>query len=78
MSAINKAMAITIQDQPTHLVSKNKHICLWHQWLAHVSNIQVVRASKLVKSIDLGPAKKYNLIKVFVDSEDSEDSGDNF
>lgn len=33
-------------------------------------------ASKLVKIIDLGPAKKYDLMEVFVDLKDLGDSGD--
>ena len=77
MSAISRAMAITSRGRPTHLVNKNKRIRLWHRRLAHVSNAQVVRASKLVESIDLGPAKEYDPTEVFVDSEDSDDSGDN-
>lgn len=44
--------------------------------MAHVSNARVVKASKLVKSINLGPAKKYNLTKVFVDSENLDNFGD--
>lgn len=77
MSAISRAMAITGRGRPTHLVSKNKRIRLWHQRLAHVSNARVVRVSKLVESIDLGPAKEYDPTEVFVDSKDSDDSEDN-
>lgn len=43
--------------------------------MAHVSNIRVVRASKLVESIDLGPTEEYDLAEVFVDSEDLDNSG---
>lgn len=46
--------------------------------MAHVSKKLIVRAFKLVESIDLGPAKEYNPTKLFVDSEDSDNSGDNF
>lgn len=51
MSVINKVLAITDQGQYTYLVSKNKRICLWHRRSAHVSNPQVIRASKLVKAL---------------------------
>ncbi len=71
-----RAMAITGRGRPTHLVSQNKRIRLWHRRLAHVSNARVVRASKLVGGIDLGPTKEYDPAEVFVDSEDSDDSGD--
>lgn len=77
MSAISKAMVITDQGQPTHLISKNKRFCLWHLQLAHVSNARVIRASKLVKSIDLGLAKEYIPTEVFVDLENSDNSEDN-
>lgn len=70
-------MAIIGQGQPTHLIGKNKCICLWHQRLAHVSNAQLVRAFKLVEGIDQGLAKEYNPTKVFVDWEDLDNSGDN-
>lgn len=53
----------------TYLVSKNKCLCFWLQQLAYVSKAQIVRASKLVESIDLDPTKKCNPIEVFVDSE---------
>ena len=76
MSAISRVMVITGRGQPTHLVSKNKRIRLWHQRLAYVSNVQVVKASKLVKGINLGPAKEYDSTKVFVDSKDSDNSED--
>ena len=76
MSAISRAMAITGRGRTTHLVSKKKRIRLWHRRLAHVSNARVVKASKLVEDIDLGPAKKYDPTEVFVDSEDSDNSED--
>ena len=72
MSAISRAMAITGRGRPTHLVSLNKHIRLWHWRLAYASNARVVRASKLVDGIDLGPEKKYNLAKVLIDSKESD------
>lgn len=36
-----------------------------------MSNVQVVKAFKLVDGIDIG-LKKYNLIKVFIDSNNVE------
>lgn len=46
--------------------------------MAHISNAWIIRVSKLVKSIDLGYTKKYNLIEVFIDLEDSNNSRANF
>lgn len=68
-----KAIAIKKQGWPTYFVSQNKYICICHQKLAPISNIQVVKILKLVDSIDLGLAgKEYNLAKVFIDSDNSE------
>lgn len=72
-------MTMTGQRQPTHFIGQNKCIHLWHQRLAYVSNAWVVRASKLVDSIDLGLEKKYNPAEMFVDLEKSDaDDADNF
>lgn len=60
-------MAIIERGQPIHLVNPNKHICLWHQGLAHVSNRKVVRALKLIEDISFSPAKEYNVIKVLLE-----------
>lgn len=48
-----KAMAITGRGRPTHLVSRNKRIRVWHRRLAHASNARVVRAAKLTDGINL-------------------------
>ncbi len=72
MSAISRAMTTTGQGQPTHLVSQNKRIRLWHRRLAHASNAQVVKASKLVNGVNLSLAKDYNPAEVLVDLEDSD------
>lgn len=78
ISAIGKAMAITRQGLLTHFVSLNKRICLWNwQFIAHVSNAQLVRALTLVEIIDFGLAKEYNQVQVFIQSKDSDNSGDN-
>ncbi len=70
-----QAIAINRQIWLTYLISQNKRLCLWHQRLAHVSNAQVVKVFKLVEGIDLGPTEEYNLVEVFMDSEDLDDSG---
>ena len=70
-----KAMAIRGKSGPTHLVSQNKRIRLWHQRLAYVSNARVVRAFKLVDDVNLGPDnKEYDPAKVFIDSDNSNNS----
>lgn len=48
-----KAMAMTGPRRPIHFVSQNKRICLGYYRLAHISNVRIVRASKLVDNIDL-------------------------
>ncbi len=68
-------MAITGRGRPTHLVSQNKRIRLWHRRLVHISNARVVRVSKLVDGISLDQDdKEYNPAKVFIDSDDSDAS----
>ncbi len=68
-----KAMAIGGKGQPTHFVSQNKQIRLWHRPLVHVSNARVVRASKLLDGVDLGPDnKEYDQAEVFIDSDNSD------
>lgn len=42
------------RGRPTHIVSKNKRIRIWHRRLGHGSNVRVIRASKLVDAIDIG------------------------
>ena len=65
-------MAITGRGQPTHLVSQNKRIRLYHCWLAYISNTRVVKASKLVDGIDLdNNNKEYNPAEVFIDLDNS-------
>lgn len=68
-----KAMATTGRGWPTNLVSQNKQICLWHQRLAHVSNARIVRTAKLVDGINLNiEDKRYDPVKVTIDSDDSD------
>lgn len=73
MGVKNFAMAIG-RGRPTHLVSKNKKIRIWHRRLGHASNARVVRTSKLVDGIDLD-GNKYDPTEVFIDS-DTEDEND--
>lgn len=75
MSVRSRAMTITGRGRPTHLVSQNKRICIWHRRLGHISNARVVRASKLTDGIALGlQDKEYDPAKVLIDSDDSDDS----
>lgn len=53
-----RAIAITGQGRPTHLVSQNKRIRLWQRRLAHVSNVYIVRAAKLIDTISLEQENK--------------------
>lgn len=71
-----KVMAIRGRGRPTHLVSPNKRIRLWHRRLTHVNSARVVRASKLVDGIDIGPNKEYDPAEVLINSDDSEASAD--
>lgn len=71
-------MAIRGTDQSTHLVSQNKCIRLWYWRLVYVSNVQIVRAFKLMDGIDLDFTnnREYKPSKVLVYSNDSEISSD--
>lgn len=63
---------MTKWGRPTHIVSQNKYICLWHRRLVHISNAYIVRAANLVDSINFEQeGKEYNLAEVLIDSEDS-------
>lgn len=46
--------------------------------MAYISNAQVVKAFKLVKNIDLGFAKEYDLTKVLIDLDNLDNSRNNF
>lgn len=76
MVVMTKAMAIIGRGRPTHLVSHNKHVRIWHRRLAHASNARVIRASKLTDGINLKDVatKEYNPTEVVIDSDDSEAS----
>ena len=69
----NLAIA-TGRGRPTHLVSKNKKVRIWHRRLGHASNAQIIRASKLVDGIDIKD-NEYDPTKVFIDN-DTEDNDD--
>lgn len=75
LAAPNQAMSarvIVIREKgcPKHLVSENKRIRLWHQYLAHVSNARVVKTFKLVDGIDIS-LKKYEAAKISIKEYDS-------
>ncbi len=69
----NLVMA-TGKGRPTHLVSKNKQVRIWHRLLGHASNARVIRASKLVDGFETED-KEYDPTEVFIDS-DTEDDDD--
>ena len=73
VSILPKAIAIQGRGQPTHLVSQNKRIRLWHRQLTYISNRRVVRAFKLVNGIQLGhdDDKEYDPTEVLIDSDNS-------
>ena len=67
-----RAITITKQDQFTHFMNQNKHICLWYQCLAHVSNDWIIKIFILTNSINLDKKnKKYNLEKVLIELDKS-------
>lgn len=74
VSILPKAMAIHGRGRPTHLVSQNKRIHLWHRRLAHISNVRVVRASKLLDGIQLehDDDKEYDPAEVLIDLDNSD------
>lgn len=66
-------MAITGRDRPTQLMSRNERIWLWHWQLTHISNVGVVKASKLVDGINLeNENKEYDPTEVLIDSDNSD------
>lgn len=69
-----QAMAIIRRGQLMHFVSQNKYIRLLYHRLAYISNVRVVRASKLVDDIQLeyDSNREYNLVEVFINSDDSD------
>ena len=73
MKVRNLAIA-TGRGRPTHFVSKNKKVRIWHRRLGYASNAQVIRASKLVDGIDIKD-NEYDPTEVFIDS-DTEDNDD--
>lgn len=72
MSVRTKAIAITGQGYPTHIVCQNKQIRIKHCRLVHISNVWVVIVLKLVNNIDLTLTDmEYNPAEVLIDSKDS-------
>ena len=70
-----QVMAVRKQGRLTYLVSKNRKIRIWHQWLRHTSNSMVIRILVLVDGINLQQAN-YDLSEVFVDSNKLEHNTD--
>lgn len=64
------------QGWATHLVNKNKCIYIWHWRLAHICNIWIIRASKLIDDIDQRICK-YDLSEILIDSDDSDSNLEN-
>ena len=70
-------MQITKYSQPTHLISKNNKIKVWHYRFRHASNIKIIRLSSFLISIG-NFDKAYNLTKVYSNSKQSDNnSSDN-
>ena len=66
-----RAMMTQGRRRPTHLISKNKRVRIWHQRLGHASNVRVIRASTLLTEIrDFNT--KYNPAEVYSNFEESE------
>lgn len=68
-----RTMTMTRHGRPTHLINQNKHICLSHHRLIYISNVWVVRASKLTNNINLDIKNKvYNPAEVLIESDESD------
>lgn len=50
---LDKSVLSKRRGKPTYLCSKNLQIRLWYQMLGHVSNIKVVKVSKLNDRVDI-------------------------
>ncbi len=72
MKVRNLAMA-TGKGRPTHLVSKNKKVRIWHRRPGHASNARVIRVSKLVDGIEIED-KEYDPTEVFIDNDTEDDN----
>lgn len=63
-----RAMVMIKQKQSIYLVSQNNCIYFWHWHLVYITNVHIVKASKLVDSINFNiKNKKYKLAKVIID-----------
>ena len=72
-----KATATVSQNRPTHLISKNKRVRIWHQRIGHASNSRIIRASKLISGMG-NFNTKYGLSEIYSNSkyEDSDDGSE--
>ena len=67
---IRLSMQVTGRGRPTHLVSKNKKVRVWHRRFGHASNARIIRASKLLTRMgDFNSA--YDPTEVYSDSKQS-------
>ncbi len=73
----NKAMQVTGRGRPTHLVSKNRKIRIWHRRFGHASNARIIRASKLLTGMGNFNNNSYDPTKVYSDSEQSVSDNNN-
>lgn len=66
-----RAMMTQGRGRPTHLISKNKRVRIWHRRLGHASNARVIRALRLLTGMgDFNT--EYDPAEVYSDSEESE------
>lgn len=70
-----QAMTVQGRGRPTHLVSRNKRVRVWHRRMGHASNARIIRASKLL--IGMGDFNaEYDPEEVYSDSEQSASNDD--
>lgn len=72
----SKAMMTQGRERPTHLVSKNKRVRIWHRRFGHASNARVIRASRLLTGMGNFNAE-YDPTEIYSDSKESESEDGN-
>lgn len=75
LASPNKAMQVTGPGLPTHLVSKNKKVRVWHRSFGHASNARIIRASKLLTGMGSFD-NAYDPTEIYSDTEQSESDDD--
>lgn len=73
----NKAMQVIGRGHPTHLVSKNKNIRIWHCRFGHASNARIIRASKLLTGMGNFNNNSYDPTEVYSNSKHSVSNNNN-